>query len=367
MTLILGIETSCDETAAAVIEDGHIMRSNVVASQIDLHRQYGGVFPEIASRQHLIAIVPTIEQAMRDAGTRWEHLDALAVTYGPGLSGSLLVGVNAAKGLAYGRGLPLVGVNHIEAHVATNWLDVARQDVAPIEFPILCLIVSGGHTELALMRDYGEYQQLGSTVDDAAGEVFDKVARLLDLGYPGGPAIQCAADAGHAGAFQFPKARVDGAYDFSFSGLKTAVLRAVQRYQPGLARPADKLPSVDGASPAGRPSAQETDQLRNLPAEVAVNLAASFQLAVVDALVEKTCRAAQEHQVNGVLMAGGVAANRLLRERARTALPVPLMMPPVQLATDNAAGVGVAGYWALKRGHVSGWDLDVAPRLKLGE
>jgi N6-L-threonylcarbamoyladenine synthase len=360
MTLVLGIETSCDETAAALIVDGHEIRSSVVASQVDLHRQYGGVFPEMASRQHVIAIIPVIEQAMREAGAVWADLDGVAVTYGPGLSGSLLVGVNTAKGLAYGTGLPLFGVNHLEAHIATNWLDVARaaaagEGVPPeLAFPLICLIVSGGHTELILMGDYGRYQRLGGTIDDAAGEAFDKAARMLGLEYPGGPAIQRAAEGGSATAFEFPRARVDRPYDFSFSGLKTAVLREVQRYEPYLERPADKVPGAAGAQ--AEPA---------IPAHIVSNMAASFQAAVVDALVDKTVQAADVFGVRGVLMAGGVAANRRLRQRMEASLDVPLHMPPVRLATDNATGVGVVGYWALQQGRVDGWDLDVAPNLKL--
>ncbi|MBN1642305.1 MAG: tRNA (adenosine(37)-N6)-threonylcarbamoyltransferase complex transferase subunit TsaD [Anaerolineae bacterium] len=360
MTLVLGIETSCDETAAAVIAQGREIRSNVVASQIDLHRQYGGVFPEMASRQHVIAIVPVIEQAMRDAQARWTDLDAIAVTYGPGLAGSLLVGINMAKGLAYGRELALIGVNHLEAHIATNWLDVARAQSAPkgqappeLAFPLLCLIVSGGHTELILMSGYGEYQRLGGTIDDAAGEAFDKVARLLGLAYPGGPAIQRASEGGNPTAFPFPRARLDNAYDFSFSGLKTAVLRTVQQYEPDLERPADKVPDAEGEGKT------------TIPAHIVSHMAASFQRAVVDALVEKTVQAAAEFGVRGVLMAGGVAANRVLRQSMRVALRIPLHLPPVALATDNATGVGVVGHWALHRGHTDSWDLDAVPNLKL--
>lgn len=355
MTLILGIETSCDETAAAVIEDGHIIRSNVVASQVDLHRQYGGVFPEIASRQHVITLAPVIEQAMNEAGVRWDDLAAVAVTHGPGLAGSLLVGVNMAKGLAYGRGLPLIGVNHIEAHIATNWLDVAAPDGTPVPpFPLLSLIVSGGHTELVVMHDYGRYERLGSTIDDAAGEAFDKVARLLGLEYPGGPAIQRAAEKGDPTRFDFPRARVEGRYDMSFSGLKTAVLREVQKYDPTLERPADRLPG------AAQPE-------RKLAPQLVADIAAGFQKALVGALVEKTCLAVEDFTVNGVLLAGGVGANRALRETLAASLKVPLRMPPVRLSTDNATGVGVVGYWRQQRGQFSGWDLDVLPRLRLGE
>jgi N6-L-threonylcarbamoyladenine synthase len=364
MTSILSIETSCDETAAAVIVDGHEIASNVVASQVDLHRQYGGIFPEMASREHVKAITVVIEQAIGDAGAEWNDLNAVAVCYGPGLAGSLLVGVNAAKGLAYGRGLPLIGVNHMEAHIATNWLDIAaaapvalgRQGRQSSMFPLLCLVVSGGHSELILMHSFGQYERLGGTIDDAAGEAFDKVARLLGLGYPGGPAVQKAAEEGHPGVFQFTRARTDGPYDFSFSGLKTAVLREVQKYEPDVRRPSDRAP---GRKEGGG------KQTRSMHPKTVADLAASFQASVVDALVEKTCRAAAEYGVRGVLMAGGVAANRPLRDKMRESLTVPLGMPPISLATDNATGVGVAGYWAYVRGQYADWDLDVVPGLKL--
>jgi N6-L-threonylcarbamoyladenine synthase len=355
MTLVLGIESSCDETAAAVIADGTEIRSNVVASQVDLHRQYGGVFPEMASRQHVKAIVPVIEQAMGEAEVDWGRLDAVAVTHGPGLAGSLLVGVNVAKGLAFGRGLPLIGVNHLEAHIATNWLSVSSVwdlvSTGDDAFPLLCLIVSGGHTSLILMHGLGRYEHLGSTLDDAAGEAFDKVARLLGLGYPGGPAVQRAAVDGDPTAFTFTRARLDRDYDFSFSGLKTAVLRAVQKFEPGVRRPSDTQVGLAAG--------------RSLRHKTVADLAASFQSTVVDTLVEKTQRAAVAYGVHGVLMAGGVAANRSLREVMQAALNVPLGMPPIALATDNATGVGVAGHWALLRGQVADWDLDVVPRLKL--
>ncbi|MCK4901642.1 MAG: tRNA (adenosine(37)-N6)-threonylcarbamoyltransferase complex transferase subunit TsaD, partial [Anaerolineales bacterium] len=254
---ILGIETSCDETAAAVIADGRVILSNLVASQADLHAQYGGVFPEVASRQHILTIYPIIEQALHEAHLTINELDAIAVTRGPGLPGSLTVGVNAAKGLSLGSGLPLIGINHLEAHLYSAWLfpeDQGPDDPSP-QFPLLALIVSGGHTELVLMTGHLEYQRLGGTLDDAAGEAFDKVARLLDLPYPGGPNIQNAAKAGNPQAFDFPRAWLEGTWNFSFSGLKTAVLREVRRIQTG-----------------GTP----------LPVP---NLAASFQAAVVDVLV----------------------------------------------------------------------------------
>jgi len=368
---ILGIETSCDETAAAVVEDGRYIRSNVVASQVELHRQYGGVFPEMASRQHVLAITPVIRQAMQEANLTWGDLTAIAVTYGPGLAGSLLVGVNAAKGLAWATGLPLIGINHIEAHIYTNWLAQGGR-VPEITFPVLCLVVSGGHTELILMTDHGQYQVLGRTLDDAAGEAFDKVGRLLGLDYPGGPAIERAARSGRADAFALPRAWLKDSLDFSFSGLKTAVLRLVRKYEGGGERLAD--------------SAHQPTVVRQLPL---ADLAASFQAAVVDVLVEKTRWAVEryheehkreererehegrEHErhekVKMVLLTGGVAANTLLREELRRRLDVPLLVPPPALCTDNATGVAVAGYFAWQAGRRSDWDLDVVPNLRLGE
>jgi tRNA N6-adenosine threonylcarbamoyltransferase len=342
MTMILGIETSCDETAAAVVADGRIVRSNVVASQVDIHRRYGGVFPEVASRQHVLSILPAIQGALIEAGVGWDDLAAVAVTQGPGLAGSLLVGVNAAKGIAWGRGLPLVGVNHIEAHIYGNWL----VDTSPPEFPLVCLVVSGGHTELILMAEHGKYQRLGGTLDDAAGEAFDKVGRLLGLPYPGGPAIQEVARAGTPTAYRLPRAWLPGTYDFSFSGLKTAVLRIVQKHQPQAA------------------SSQTAPALRVQPI---ANLAASFQAAVVDVLVGKTCQAAEAFEARTVLLAGGVAANRLLRAEMSQRSPVTVCYPPIELCTDNAAIVAAAGYFRFEAGEWAGWDLDVEPALRLIE
>jgi len=330
MARILGIETSCDETAAAVVEDGRRVLSNVVASQIDIHRRYGGVFPEVASRQHVLSILPVIEEAM--AGLSWDELDAIAVTYGPGLAGSLLVGVNTAKGLALGRGLPLLGINHIEAHIYANWL--TGNEVA---FPALCLVVSGGHTELILMSDHGQYRRLGGTIDDAAGEAFDKVGRLLGLEYPGGPAIERVAQYGDPTAFKLPRAWLGNSYDFSFSGLKTAVLRIVKKYE-------------------------SEGKLQRLPL---ADLAASFQAAVVDVLVEKARRAAQECGARQILLAGGVAANKTLRRQMAQRSALPVLCPPISLCTDNAAMVASAAYFRFRAGYRSGWDLDVIPNLKL--
>jgi len=365
MTLILGIETSCDETAAAVVEDGQRILSNVVASQIDIHRRYGGVFPEVASRQHILSITPVIEEAMDEARLSWDDLEAVAVTYGPGLAGSLLVGVNAAKGIALGCGLPLLGINHIEAHIYANWLErkgepfdkpvlsvVEGLRTGPgIVFPMLCLVVSGGHTELILMSGDGQYQRLGGTLDDAAGEAFDKVGRLLGLDYPGGPAIEQAAQYGDPTAFDFPRAWLGDSYDFSFSGLKTAVLRIVKTYETKTTR------SDEGSRRVAREPAS-----RQLPV---VDLAASFQVAVVDVLVEKARRAAQECHAEQILLAGGVAANRLLRQEMAKRSSLPVLCPPISLCTDNAAMVAGGAYFRYQAGYRSGWDLDVIPSLKL--
>ncbi len=353
MSLILAIETSCDETAAAVIEDGHIIQSNVVASQIDIHRAYGGVFPEIASRQHVFDIVPVIQAAIHEAQRSWEDLDALAVTRGPGLAGSLLVGVNTAKAIAWARGLPIVAVNHLEGHLYSNWLDKGGKIVpsaitrpSPVEldaageaFPLLVLIVSGGHTELIVMTGHGEYRRLGATLDDAAGEAFDKVARLIGLGYPGGPAIQAAAEGGNPRAFDFPRGLTNYAiqpehrYNFSFSGLKTAVLRQVRELGEG------PLPVPD--------------------------LAASFQAAVVDVLINKTAYAAQSLGVKRVCVCGGVAANKALRDAVAVRLPVPASIPPLFLCTDNAAMIGAAAHYRFLTEGSSELDFDVEPDLAL--
>jgi N6-L-threonylcarbamoyladenine synthase len=342
VTRILAIETSCDETAAAVIEDGRRILSNIVASQVELHARYGGVFPEMASRAHVEAIVPVVEQAMQKAHLGFDDLDAVSVTYGPGLAGSLLVGVNAAKGLALGRVLPLLGVNHLEAHIYAHWLEVESEGAAPqvgqgggLEFPLLALIVSGGHTELTLMRGHGQYQYLGGTLDDAAGEAFDKVGRLLGLPYPGGPSIQKAAQGGNPAALRFPRAWLEGGYDFSFSGLKTAVLREVQKYTD---------------SPRGR---------------LLADLAASFQAAVVDVLSAKAARAAEEFDVTAVLLCGGVSANLALRATAAERAGVSVYYPPPILCTDNAAMVGACAHRRFVAGERAGWDLDVVPGLRL--
>jgi N6-L-threonylcarbamoyladenine synthase len=335
MTVILGIETSCDETAAAIVENGQIIHSNVVASQIDLHAQYGGVFPEAASRAHVEAIHPVLEQAMQEWGGVWDDLSAIAVTHGPGLPGSLLVGVNFAKGLALGTGLPLIAVNHLEGHLYSLW---TVEPERPICFPVVALIVSGGHTELVLMKDHGDYEHLGGTLDDAAGEAFDKVGRLLELPYPGGPAVQTAAQGGNPKAYPFPRALPDDPYNFSFSGLKTAVLRVI------------------------RPSHTEGTIQTNI---VISDVAASFQEAVVDVLVTKTLRAASAFGATEILLAGGVSANRELRRQFSERTTLPVRIPPLALCTDNAAMIAAAGYFHYQRGDFADFSLDVLPNLPL--
>ncbi len=332
LTRILALETSCDETAAAVVEGGTRILSNIVASQVDLHAAFGGVFPEVASRKHIEVVYGVIEQAMQAAHIGYDDLDCIAVTRGPGLVGSLLVGVNAAKGLALARNKPFLGINHIEGHIYSLWLTEAAE---AIEFPILTLVVSGGHTELYLMTEHGRYQHLGGTLDDAAGEAFDKVGRVLGLSYPGGPAIDRAAEQGNPTAVRFPRAVMDNeyGYNFSFSGLKTAVARYVKRYDP------ERLPVAD--------------------------LAASFQAAVVDALVTKTAQAAVEHQVTAVHLAGGVSANRALRRTMQDAVTIPVRYPPPELCTDNAAMIAAAAHWHFINGRRDDLDLDVIPSLQL--
>ncbi len=335
---LLGIETSCDETAASVVEAGKKILSNVVASQVDIHSQYGGIFPEVASRQHLITIYPIVEQALQQAHLTLEDLDGIAVTRGPGLAGSLVVGLNAAKGIALANALPLIGINHLEAHIYSAWLDYPDRSVdSDPEFPLLALIVSGGHTELILMTDHLEYQRLGGTLDDAAGEAFDKIARLLGLEFPGGPAIENAALGGNERAFAFPRAWLQDSWDFSFSGLKTAVLREVRRLEA-----------------------------TNLPLPVN-ELAASFQAAVVDVLVTKTLSAAREFAAKDILVAGGVSANQSLRDAFLKNSEFTVHIPPLELCTDNAAMISGAGYYRYINGQRDALDIDALPNWPLSE
>jgi len=346
MTLIFGIESSCDETAAAVVEDGQRILSNVIASQVDLHAQYGGVYPELASRAHVEAISVVMDQAISEAGITLNDIDAIAVTRGPGLIGSLLVGVSTAKGLALALDKPLLGINHLEGHVYSLWLTDPER---PIEFPVLVLIVSGGHTELLLMHDHGIYERLGGTLDDAAGEAFDKVGRMLGLPFPGGPSIERAATKGNPTAFDFPRSKLDDSYDFSFSGLKTATLREATVPQSSGKRGASKL--------------ERTPALRS---GISINdVAASFQKALVDALVTKTARAAAEYHVREILLAGGVSANSALREAMVKQTQLPVRFPPLSLCTDNAAMIAAAGYYRFRAGMRHDLDFDAVPSWQL--
>lgn len=335
-TLILAIESSCDETAASVVKNGRTILSNVISSQIELHKLYGGVVPEIASRKHIEKINQVIEQALEDADVTLDDLDAIGVTYGPGLVGALLVGVAEAKAIAYAKKLPLVGVHHIEGHVSANYIE--HPDLEP---PFLCLIVSGGHTHLVIVKDYGEFEILGRTRDDAAGEAFDKVARAIGLGYPGGPKIDKLSKEGNPHAIEFPRAKIgDCPYDFSFSGVKSAVLNYLNNAQM-------KGEEVNRA-----------------------DLAASFQNAVVDVLVEHTMLAARDYGMNKIAIAGGVASNGTLRaamEEACGKNGYSFYRPSPIFCTDNAAMIGVAAYYEYMKGTRHGWDLNAVPNLKLGE
>lgn len=332
--LILGIESSCDETAASVVKNGRMILSDVISSQIDIHTLYGGVVPEIASRKHIERIDYVIQKALDDAGVTLEEIDAVAVTYGPGLVGALLVGVAEAKALAYAAKKPLVGVNHIEGHVAANYLEYP--DLEP---PFLCEIVSGGHTHLVIVEDYGEFEILGRTRDDAAGEAFDKVARAIGLGYPGGPKVDRAAKEGDPSAIAFPRAHIEDApYDFSFSGLKSAVLNYINK-------------------------CRMTGQEISVP-----DVAASFQQAVVDVLLENAMRAAKDRKIKKLALAGGVASNSAIRAAFAEKCArknIELFIPPLRLCTDNGAMIAAAGYYEYNKGIRHGLDLNAVPGLGL--
>jgi N6-L-threonylcarbamoyladenine synthase len=372
---ILGIESSCDETGVAVVEDGRWILSNVVASQAVVHERYGGVVPEVASRHQLSAMLPVLESALDESGASWGELDGIAVTYGPGLAGSLLVGLTAAKALSLARGLPLIGVNHLEAHIYANWLrqgpPTGKDGILPpagslqsLEsgdpvFPLLALVISGAHSELVFIPEHGKYELLGQTRDDAAGEAFDKVARLLGLGYPGGPAIERAAshDQGEGkNCYRLPRAWLKDTYDFSFSGLKTAVLQFIEGAEQGA-----RLNSGKNSSRYSRMGAELGDI--SVP-----KLAAAFQDAVVDVLTRKTLRAARALRVRQVVLAGGVAANLALRASLLAVLEphgIALRYPAVAFCTDNAAMIASAGYFHHSLGEADGWSLDVVPGLQL--
>ena len=325
---ILGIETSCDETAAAIVEDGVTILSSVISSQIDIHRRYGGVVPEVASRQHLITMLPVIKDCMEQGKLAWENIDAIAVTYGPGLAGSLLVGVNTAKAFSIAHNLPLIGINHLEGHIYANWLT----GQIPV-FPCLCLIISGGHSDLVLMKDHGQIQKIGQTRDDAAGEAFDKGARIMGLAYPGGPSIEAESKKGGA-IVDLPRAWLKGSDDFSFSGLKTALLHLSQNEQV----------------------------YKDLKL---ADLAASFQQAIFDVLIKKTIEAAKRLNVKKILLAGGVAANKTLNEQFNKLSPIPVLIPPPILCTDNAAMIASCGYFSFQRNKNVNYDLDIVPGLTL--
>jgi len=343
---VLAVESSCDETGIALVEDGRAVHANVVASQVALHAPAGGIVPEVAARAHLRWILPVLDEAWSAAGVEWSDVDAVAVTRGPGLAGSLLVGINVAKTLAWVHDKPLVGVNHLEGHIYAAWLKDALQDLPDPVFPLVALVVSGGHTFLAEMRDHLTYRLLGATVDDAAGEAFDKVGRLLGLSYPGGPAIQRAAEDAVRHDAAFPRAWLGDSFDFSFSGLKTAARRTVEARR------------VDARLAAEEP----------LPAPLTAELAWGFQDSVVDVLVVKTIRAARDVGARSIVLGGGVAANAALRERLAAeaeSLAIPVIVPRPGLCTDNGAMIGAAGARRFLAGERAGSDLEARPSLPL--
>ena len=333
---ILAIESSCDETAAAVVQDGRKVLSNIISSQIEIHKLYGGVVPEIASRKHIEKVIQVVDEALKEASLTMNEIDAVAVTYGPGLVGALLVGVSAAKSIAFAHNKPLIGVHHIEGHISANYIE--NEELEP---PFLCLVVSGGHTNLVIVKDYGEYEVLGKTRDDAAGEAFDKVARAIGLGYPGGPKIQKISEEGNKAAIAFPRAKVaDSPFDFSFSGLKSSVLNYINSCE----MKGEEINKAD--------------------------IAASFQEAVADVLVSHTIEGAKQLGFKKIAMAGGVASNTVLREEMKEACERRGFMfyhPSPILCTDNAAMIGAAAYYDYKKGLISDLTLNAVPSLKLGQ
>lgn len=353
---VLGIESSCDETAASIVEDGYLLLSNIVHSQINIHAVYGGVVPEIAARSHIEVINPVIERALSEANLTWDQIDVIAVTYAPGLNGSLLVGTLAARTLALTKHKPLYPIHHVEAHVYANFITQQANGLSlhlPSKqptFPMLALTVSGGHSQLVLFKDHGDYELLGQTQDDAVGEAFDKVAKILGLPYPGGPSIAQAALTGDPHSYKLPKAAMQGAYDFSFSGLKTAVLRAVQ-----------KELGVDTTFPSGKLAERLNDEQK-------VNFAASFQYTAIQTLVDKAEVAYNHYSPASVVIAGGVAANQELRRQLSERLPLPIEYAPMSLCTDNAAMIAALGYfYAQKKQPISPFDLEVFPSLSMAK
>lgn len=359
---ILGIETSCDETSVAVVKDGTTLLSNIVLSQIDIHKEFGGVVPEIAARSHIEAIIPVIQESLNQAFNRggvkqiqdkalWNNVDAIAVTYGPGLLGSLLVGVLTARTLAMTKNLPLYPINHVEGHVYANFINPqssTNKNWAPPEFPMLALIVSGGHSQLVLFKDHGDYKLLGQTQDDAIGEAFDKVARVLGLPYPGGPSISKASLKGNPNVYKFPISRMSGKYDFSFSGLKTAVLRKIQEI-------------------CGKPYDFPSSELSKLLThETRDDISASFQKTAVKTVVDKTLLAYNEFKPKSVVIGGGVAANMELRSQLKKSLPVQINYASPQLCTDNAAMIASLAYFQSQRTQpVDPCSLEIDPSLRM--
>lgn len=351
---ILGIESSCDETAAAVVEDGHRLLSNVVRTQIDIHKIYGGVVPEVAARSHIEVINPVIDQALSEANLNWDDIDGIAITYAPGLLGSLLVGSLAARTIAQQKNIPLYPIHHVEAHVYANFLTDQSEGInltlpsKQPEFPMLALIVSGGHSQLVLFHDHGDYELLGQTQDDAVGEAFDKVAKIIGLPYPGGPSVAEAALRGDPKKYALPKAKLQGAYDFSFSGLKTAVLRAIQREV-----------GVDTSFPSFKLPELLSDVQR-------ADFAASFQYTAIQTLVDKTEKAFNDYSPASVVIAGGVAANKELRTQLQERLPLKIEYAPMQLCTDNGAMIATLGCFYAERNHpISPLSLEVQPSLSM--